>query len=293
MFGSSIVPGRVTTRITTAGHTSRSDARLPTRPTTASSTHSSWCCQAVGATATETQPVTATASSSCPSLAYRAARRSPRKQTAAASTTKRAISSGPSRPRRSNAPCSDWLARLSAWSPSPAPATWCTQYVHESCGIAAQASAVQRAKAAPPVSAALRLPVSQSRTAKSSTVGWSAAATPISTPEARSPRTTKQPTRTSRTGRMLVWPRWRALRTGSESISRLMVTGAASRAVRRLTGAGRARAAMTPSAATSSSEPKVQATPRLCSAVRVRGLSTRPAKGVPVNRSVSYSEPVT
>ncbi len=64
MFGNSIVPGRVTARSTTDGHTSRSEARLPTRPTTARSTHRSWCCQAVGETATTTQPVTATARSS-------------------------------------------------------------------------------------------------------------------------------------------------------------------------------------------------------------------------------------
>lgn len=92
---------------------------------------------------------------------------------------------------------------------------------------------------------------------------------------------------------MLTWPRWRALRTGSESISRLIATGAASSAVRRPTGPGRARAATRPRAATSSSEPKVQATPRLCSAMRVSGLRTSPENGVPVNRSVSYSEPVT
>ena len=52
------------------------------------------------------------------------------------------------------------------------------------------------------------------------------------------------------------------LRTGSDSISRLIATGAASRPVRRDTGRGRARAATRPSATTSSSVPKVQAEPR-------------------------------
>lgn len=69
MFGSSILAGSVITRMTATGHTYRSDAFLPTRPTTASSTHRSWCCQVVGDTATATQPVRATASRSCPSCA--------------------------------------------------------------------------------------------------------------------------------------------------------------------------------------------------------------------------------
>ncbi len=69
MFGSSIFAGSDITRTTATGHIGRSEARRPTRPTTASSTHSSWCCQAVGDTATATHPVTATASRSCPSRA--------------------------------------------------------------------------------------------------------------------------------------------------------------------------------------------------------------------------------
>ena len=83
------------------------------------------------------------------------------------------------------------------------------------------------------------------------------------------------------------------LRTGSDSISRLIATGAASSEVRRLTGGGRARAATTPSATTSSSVPKVQPQPRACSAARVSGLRTSPPKGVPVNCVESYSEPFT
>jgi len=78
MFGSSIFAGSVTTRTTATGHRYRSEARLPTRPTTASSTHSSWCCQVVGDTTIAAQPVIATARSSCPSRAYRTARRTPR-----------------------------------------------------------------------------------------------------------------------------------------------------------------------------------------------------------------------
>ncbi|GAA1363788.1 hypothetical protein GCM10009612_42800 [Streptomyces beijiangensis] len=69
MLGSSIVPGSVIARTTRAGQTIRFEARVPTRPTTARRIHSSWCCQAVGETATATQPVTATASRSWPSLA--------------------------------------------------------------------------------------------------------------------------------------------------------------------------------------------------------------------------------
>ncbi|CAM5613671.1 hypothetical protein SBADM41S_04620 [Streptomyces badius] len=293
MFGSSIVPGRVTASTTTDGQTSRSEARLPTLPTTARSTQSSWCCQAVGETATTTHPVTATARSTCPSAAYRTARRSPMTTTAAASTRNRAISTGPSRPSRSSAPCRDWLARLSGRSPSPEPARWCTQYVHESFGAAAQATAVARAKAAPALTDACRLPVSQSRAAKSSSTGWKAAATPTRTPAARCSRTTNQASSTSRTGRMLVWPRCRALRTGSDSMNRQIATGAASRAVRRPTGPGNALAATRPRATTSSRDPNVQATPRVCWAVAVSGFRTSPAKGVPVNRPLSYNEPVT
>lgn len=69
MFGSIILAGSVITSTTATGHTYRSEARLPTRPTTASSTHSSWCCQVVGDTAIAAQPVIATASSSWPSRA--------------------------------------------------------------------------------------------------------------------------------------------------------------------------------------------------------------------------------
>ncbi|CAM5443505.1 hypothetical protein SVIOM342S_05470 [Streptomyces violaceorubidus] len=69
MFGSIIFAGSVITRTTATGHTYRSEARLPTRPTTAGSTHSSWCCQVAGETTTAAQPVTATASSSWPSRA--------------------------------------------------------------------------------------------------------------------------------------------------------------------------------------------------------------------------------
>lgn len=69
MSGSIIFAGSVITRTTATGHTYRSEARLPTRPTTAGSTHSSWCCQVAGDTATAAQPVTATASSSWPSRA--------------------------------------------------------------------------------------------------------------------------------------------------------------------------------------------------------------------------------
>lgn len=69
MFGSIIFPGRVMTRTTATGHMRRSEVFLPTRPTTASSTHSSWYCQVVGETATATQPVMATARRSCPSRA--------------------------------------------------------------------------------------------------------------------------------------------------------------------------------------------------------------------------------
>ncbi len=83
---------------------------------------------------------------------------------------------------------------------------------------------------------------------------------------------------------MLVCPRCRVLRTGSDSISRLIATGAASSEVRRETGPGRARAAITPRATTSSSVPKVQPQPSACSAARVRGLRTSPLNGVPVNR---------
>ncbi|GAA1363779.1 hypothetical protein GCM10009612_42780 [Streptomyces beijiangensis] len=86
---------------------------------------------------------------------------------------------------------------------------------------------------------------------------------------------------------MLVWPRLRVLRTGSDSMSRLITTGAASSEVRRETVPGSARATTTPRAATSSSVPKVQATPRLCSAELARGFSASPAKGVPVNWWVS------
>jgi hypothetical protein len=115
----------------------------------------------------------------------------------------------------------------------------------------------------------------------------------MSRPLARWPRTAKQPSSTSRTGMMLVWPSQSMLRTGRDSISRLIATGAASREVRLLTGWGRARAATRPRATTSSSEPKVQPQPRACSAVLVSGLSTSPAKGVPVKRVESYSEPFT
>lgn len=83
---------------------------------------------------------------------------------------------------------------------------------------------------------------------------------------------------------MLVWPSQRVLRTGRESISRLIATGAASSEVRLLTGCGRARATTRPSAATSNSVPKVQPQPRACSAARVRGLRTSPPNGVPVKR---------
>ncbi|CAM5724544.1 hypothetical protein SCALM49S_07890 [Streptomyces californicus] len=185
------------------------------------------------------------------------------------------------------------MARLSGRSPSPAPARWCTQYVHESFGAAAHAAAVARAKAAPALTDACRRPVSQRRAAKKSSTGWKAAAMPTRTPAARCSRTTNQPSSTRRTGRMLVWPRCRALRTGSDSMSRLIATGAASSAVRRPTGEGSARAATRPRATTSSSDPKVQATPRVCWADAARGLRTRPAKGVPENRPPSYSDPVT
>lgn len=168
-----------------------------------------------------------------------------------------------------------------------APATWWIQYVQESRAIRAQASAVQTAKAAVAESAARLRPVSQSSGTKSSTVGWSAAPSPMSAPEPRSSRTAKHPSRTSSTGMMLVWPRWKALRTGSESISRLIATGAAISDVRRETSPGSARAATTPRRTTSSSDPKVQTTPRLCSAERVSGFSTRPANGVPVNFPVA------
>lgn len=69
MFGSIIFAGSVMTRMTATGHMGRSEVFLPTLPTSASSTHSSWCCQDVGETTTATQPVIATASSSCPSRA--------------------------------------------------------------------------------------------------------------------------------------------------------------------------------------------------------------------------------
>ncbi len=93
---------------------------------------------------------------------------------------------------------------------------------------------------------------------------------------------------------MLVWPSVNALRTGSDSISRLIATGAANCAVRRDTGRGRARAATTPSATTRASEPNVQPQPSACSAARASGLRTSPANGGPVNRSgASYSEPLT
>ncbi len=163
---------------------------------------------------------------------------------------------------------------------------WCTQYVYESWAIAAQAIAVHAANVTPVDTAARLRSVNHSRGTKRSTVGWKAAATPISTPPTRSPwapRTAKQPSRTRRTGMMLVCPSQNALRTGSESISRLMATGAASSDVRRPTGWGRARAATRPRATTSSSEPKVHPQPRACSAARVKGLRTRPTNGVPVN----------
>lgn len=83
---------------------------------------------------------------------------------------------------------------------------------------------------------------------------------------------------------MLVCPSHRVLRTGRDSMSRLIATGAASDAVRRPTGWGRARAAVRPSATTSSSVPKVQPQPSACSADRVRGLRTSPPNGVPVKR---------
>lgn len=83
---------------------------------------------------------------------------------------------------------------------------------------------------------------------------------------------------------MLVWPRCSVLRTGSDTISRVIATGAARNAVRLLTGAGRARTATKPSSTTSSREPKVQTTPRACSAETVSGFSTSPANGVPVKR---------
>lgn len=119
---------------------------------------------------------------------------------------------------------------------------------------------------------------------------------PMRTPEPRSPRsprTTKQPISTNRTGMMLVWPSEKLLRTGRDSMSKLIVTGAASSPVRRDTRPGRARATTRPRATTSSSVPRVHAMPRLCSAERARGLRTSPANGVPVNVPVSYSEPAT
>ena len=73
--------------------------------------------------------------------------------------------------------------------------------------MAAQASAEQAAKVPAEVTAARLRPVNHSRGARSRTVGWSAAPMPISSPDALSPRATKQPTRTSSTGMMLVWPR--------------------------------------------------------------------------------------
>ncbi len=69
MLGSIILVSSVITRTTATGHTSRSRARVPTRPTTVSSTHSSWCCQAVGDTAMAAHPVMPTARSSWPSRA--------------------------------------------------------------------------------------------------------------------------------------------------------------------------------------------------------------------------------
>ncbi|CAM5588624.1 hypothetical protein SALBM311S_04313 [Streptomyces alboniger] len=83
------------------------------------------------------------------------------------------------------------------------------------------------------------------------------------------------------------------MRIGSDSISRLIATGAASREARLLTGWGRARAATSPRATTSSRVPKVQPQPRACSAVLVSGFSTSPAKGVPVKLVESYNEPFT
>ncbi|MCF0086264.1 hypothetical protein B0E37_01317 [Streptomyces sp. MH192] len=85
MLGSIAFAGSDITRTTATGHMYRSEARRPTRPTAASSTHRSWCCQAVGDTTTATHPVTAIASRNCPSRAYRTARRSPRTATAAPS----------------------------------------------------------------------------------------------------------------------------------------------------------------------------------------------------------------
>ncbi|CAM5509540.1 hypothetical protein SALBM135S_03485 [Streptomyces alboniger] len=86
---------------------------------------------------------------------------------------------------------------------------------------------------------------------------------------------------------MLVWPRYRALRTGSDTMSRLTATGAASSEVRRATGCGSARAATRPSATTRPSVPNVHTQPSACSPERASGFSTSPAKGVPVNRSAS------
>ncbi len=149
--------------------------------------------------------------------------------------------------------------------------------------MAAQASAVAEAKVTAVAVAAWRRPVSHSSGAKSSRVGWRAAATPTRTPPARCPWATKQPSRTSSTGMTLVWPSQRVLRTGKDSMSRLTATGAASSAVRRPTGRGSARAAISASATTSSRVPKVQPQPRVCSADRVSGLRTSPPNGVPVN----------
>lgn len=69
MSGSSAVRLSDIASTTRTGHTSRSEPRRPTRPTTASRIHSCWCCQEVGETASATLPVMAAASSSCPSFA--------------------------------------------------------------------------------------------------------------------------------------------------------------------------------------------------------------------------------
>ncbi len=159
--------------------------------------------------------------------------------------------------------------------------------------MAAQATAVPAAKVTEPVTAAPRRPVHHNSTANSSTAGCSAAARPMSTPPPRrsSWRCISQPRSTSRTGSTLVCPAVKALRTGTETTSRISTIGSPYSAVRRETGPGNARTATTPTAATSSRVPNVQARPSWSSAARAKGRSTSPAKGVPVNGSAPpYSE---
>ncbi len=157
--------------------------------------------------------------------------------------------------------------------------------------MAAQDSAVAPAKVTAAVRAVGRRPVSHSSGAKSSSAGWSAAARPTRKPAGRSPGTRRTARSTSSTGRAAVRPGEAASRTGSETIIRAVSTGAASSAVRRGTGSGRPRAATSPTAATHSSVTQVQATSSDGAVRPARGLRTSPAKGVPENRPLSYSDP--